>query len=290
MHSEKYLSSLAKKITKSRSKTAVIIGNLLVDESLRHDFFKAYAYFRWIDEVVDESTISDEERIHFIERQEILLKNLSEESLAPLCQEEELIIALINNSNKNTGLKSYIQNMFEIIKFDAYRKGRFITKDDLTWYSDCLGKAVVDGLQYFIGNGFPYFESGNRYLAAIAAHITHLLRDTIPDISNGYINIPREFMKTENINDLDINSIKPWVKKRVDLARKYFQEGKEYISKIKVRRCQIAAYLYCAQFEKILNTIENDNYCLRSNYAEEIGFFDFVRAIIMIMKSPQSYS
>ena len=79
--------------------------------------------------------------------------------------------------------------MFAIIEFDAHRKGRLIRSEELDWYVNTLGRSVTDGLLYFIGNGSPYPEASNRYLAGTAAHISHLLRDTNQDNRDGFFNI-----------------------------------------------------------------------------------------------------
>jgi len=125
---------------------------------------------------------------------------------------------------------------------------------------------VVDGLQYFIGNDHDYPRSEHQYSAAIAAHITHMLRDTIPDIANGFINIPHDVVPEQDIKTPGHPSVRSWVKGRVMLARGHFQNGREYIRSLQVKRCQLASSLYCTQFERILDVIERDGYVLRHAY------------------------
>ncbi|GAG34569.1 unnamed protein product, partial [marine sediment metagenome] len=155
-------------------------------------------------------------------------------------------------------------------EFDAHRKGRLISQQELTWYSDCLGKSVTDGLQYFIGNGYPYPVTEDRYLAAAAAHIAHLLRDMLADLADGFINIPREYLEEHNIGPEDVDSppFRAWVRGRVKQARQYFYEGKRYLDELAVLRCKIVGYWYCARFEGVLDTIERDDYTLRAVYNE----------------------
>ena len=59
-----------------------------------------------------------------------------------------------------------------------------------------------------------------------------------------------------------------WVKSRVDLARQDFTEGKQYLDELAVLRCRIVGHWYCARFEHLLDTIENDGYVLRTSYAK----------------------
>jgi phytoene/squalene synthetase len=262
----------------------------MVDRDLVDDFYQAYAYFRWADDIVDApasvdaaasvgasasndvSSRSDAERIAFIKRQRELIdrlyRNQRPDDLTP---EEEMVANLISHDRgENSRLQSFIRNMFAIIEFDAYRKGRLISQAELTWYSDCLAKSVTDGIQYFVGNGHSYPATEDRYQAAIAAHIAHLLRDTFLDTADGFINIPREYLETHGISPEDVDSppFRAWVRGRVELARGYFREGKRYLDEQDGLRCKIVGYSYCARFEGVLDTIERDSYILRPVYNE----------------------
>jgi phytoene/squalene synthetase len=160
--------------------------------------------------------------------------------------------------------------MFAIIEFDARRKGRLISGEELNWYVNTLGKSVTEGLLYFIGNGNPYPDSENRYQAGIAAHISHLLRDTGQDNQDGFYNIPGEYLEEQDIERSDVNNpaYKDWVRKRVDSARVLFEDGKQYLDEVDVLRCKIVGYWYCTRFEVVLDTIEKDGYLLREEYNE----------------------
>jgi phytoene/squalene synthetase len=282
--------ALARSITWAGSKQTYYTARLLVDRDLVDDFYRAYAYFRWADDIIDAPASvdasasggaaastdgmsqSDDEHISFIRRQKELIDRLyRQERPGNLAPEEEMVADLISHDRgENSGLQSFIRNMFAIIEFDAYRRGRLISQDELTWYSDCLAKSVTDGIQYFVGNGHPYPDSDDRYLATIAAHITHLLRDTSLDTADGFINIPREYLETRGISpaDLDSPAFRAWVRDRVDQARGYFREGKCYLDDLDVLRCKIVGFWYCARFEGVLDTIERDRYLLRAEYNE----------------------
>ena len=265
--------TLAQSITWAGSKQTYYIARLMVDKDLVEDFYRAYAYFRWADDIIDISSQSDDERISFIRRQRELIDRLyKNERPNDLTPEEEIAAYLISrDTGENSGLKSFIHNMFAIIEFDAYRKGRLISQQELAWYNDCLGKAVTDGLQYFIGNGHPYPSTDDRYLASIAAHITHLLRDMLQDAADGFINIPREYLEAHGISPEDVDSppFRAWVQGQVEQARQYFREGKRYLDELDVLRCKIVGYWYCARFEGVLDTIESDGYILRGVYNKQ---------------------
>lgn len=261
--------SLATSLTWKGSKLTYLIGRLLVDRRLKGDFFRAYAYFRWLDDMIDETGIPQTRRMQIVARQSALIRSLFSDAapVSDLCPEEEMLVRLVGHPhNHGDRLRSFTENMFAIIEFDAHRKDRQITTPELDWYSERLSQSVVDGLQYFIGNDHDYPESEHKYSAAHAAHITHLLRDTVQDIANGFINIPQDVLIQPSLNALADDALRAWVKDRVGLARRLFQEGRSYIQTIQVRRCRLASHLYCTQFERILDTIERDRYVLRSAY------------------------
>ena len=202
--------ALAQSITRNSSKQAYYTARMMVDRDKVDDFFRAYAYFRWADDVIDIHTQSQQERISFIAHEE------------------------------------------------------------LACYTNRLGRSVTDGILHFVGNGCPYSPSKNRYQAATAAHISHLLRDTVRDTANGFINIPREYLATHGIrpDDFDSPPYRAWVRERVRHARKYFAEGKIYLGELEVLRAKIVGHWYCARFLAVLDTIERDEYLLRDTYNE----------------------
>jgi phytoene/squalene synthetase len=268
--------ALARSITRASSKQSYMTARLLVDKDLVDDCCRAYGYFRWVDDIVDASPAGDgysqfrDERISFVRRQRELIDRLYRgERPGDLTPEERIIADLIGHDRgEDSGLQSFMRNFLAIIEFDARRRGRLISQQELTWYSSCLGKAVTDAIQYFIGNGHPYPTGDGHYLAATAADITHMLRDMVDDTAEGYINIPREYLEEHGISPEDVDSppFRAWVQQRVELARQYIREGKRYIDTLDVLRCMIAAYWYCARFEGVLDTIENDGYVLRARY------------------------
>jgi len=272
---------LARSITRNSSKQSYFTACFLADKELVNDCLKAYAYFRWADDVVDQQSSSREDRIAFIKRQKEIIADLyRRKQVGGLTPEEQLVADLINSDNsENSGLKSFIHNFFAIIEFDAERRGRLISQEELTWYATRLGIAVTDAIQYFVCNTYAYPDSNNRYFAATAAHITHMLRDMRSDISEGYINIPVEYIHETELDLKDVNNpvFRAWVRNRVEQARDYFSRGKRYLDQLMVLRCKIAGYWYCARFETILEIIERDDYILRTDYNQRRRFSNWLK-------------
>jgi phytoene/squalene synthetase len=263
----KSTATLARSITWAGSKQTYFTALLMVDRPLVDDCYRAYAYFRWADDGIDVVAQSKDERVSFIKRQIMLMERLYEgEQVENLKPEEKLLADLIqSDGGKSSGLQSFIRNFMAILEFDAHRKERLITEDELTWYSKTLGKAVTDCIQHFIGNSHPYPDHEDRYLAATAAHITHMLRDLPEDIKEGYTNIAGDDLSTSNISLENLNDpeFRTWVKGRVEHARDYFSRGKRYLDSLKVLRCKLVGYWYCARFESVLDILEREGYLLR---------------------------
>ena len=276
---------LAKEITKSGSKQTYYIAKLLVDKEFISDFFRAYAYFRWIDDIIDDESISRKECETFTKRQRGIIEGLytgtTEKDLSLSIEETMLLHAVLNDSKKSNGLRSFIENMFAIIEFDAYRKYTTITSEKYNWYTKTLAQSVTDGLQYFIGNKITYPESNSRLSAALGSHIIHLLRDTFEDVATGFFNIPTDYCCKYNLdyNNLDLSACKDWVKSQVDIAKELFINGKKYIKTMNNKRCRIAALWYCARFEGVLNRIERDDYMLRKHYKERKSIKTYIKLI-----------
>ncbi|MGB8214303.1 MAG: squalene/phytoene synthase family protein [Anaerolineales bacterium] len=264
--------TLARSITWASSKQSYFTARLLADRDLADDCLRAYAYFRWADDMIDISLSGCEERTIFIARQKNLIDRLYRgERPDGLSPEEAMLADLIaHDCGPDSGLCSFIHNFLSVIEFDAHRHGRLATRQELSGYTTCLATAVMDGIQYFIGNGQPYPKTRDRNLAVTGAHITHMLRDTLEDFSTGLVNIPAEYIQAHDINLEDFNNeqLRLWVREQVELARVCFREGKTYIDSLDVLRCKLAGVWYCARFECILNAIERDDYRLRADYHE----------------------
>lgn len=249
-----------------------LIIRFLVDKNLVDDCYRAYAYFRWVDDVIDDSSTTNSERVAFIQRQRALVDGLyKNKSPECLLKQEELIVDLINNDRiENSGLRSFIENFLAIIEFDTQRRGHFVTQNELRLYSNRIGIAVTDAIQYFIKNGHPYPKHPNQYAAATAAHLTHILRDIHEDFAVGYINIPAEYMHKNNLNPehLDDYALQNWVHAQVKAAREGFRLGKHYIDQLEVLHCKIAAHLFCDRFEVVLNSLERSDYSLHASLNE----------------------
>ena len=266
---------LARSITWASSKQSYLTARLLADRDLADDCLRAYAYFRWADDMIDISLSSQVDRTDFMERQKALVDSLylgeRPDGLSP---EEAMLADLIaHDRTPASGLCSFIRNFMAVIEFDAHRPGRLASRAELEAYTTCLATAVMDGLQYFIGNDQPYPRTHNRNLAVTGAHLTHMLRDMCEDLPAGLVNIPAEYLEAHRLdrNEMNTEPMRAWVQEQVVLARMCFEEGKIYIDSLQNLRCKLAGVWYCARFECVLDLIERDGFRLRAQYPERHG-------------------
>jgi phytoene/squalene synthetase len=278
------ITNSASLITKAASKQTYYTIRFLVDRERVDDAYRAYGYFRWVDDILDAdpssgcvlSEVEASERRVFLERQKSLLETSYQHKVPrDINSQEKMLVELVQHDHeKNSGLQSYLRNMMRVLDFDSRRHGRLISRAELNEYTRWLATSVTEGLHYFIGHGQPSPQNRSRYLAVAGAHITHMLRDTREDIQAGYFNIPREYLATTRIGPQDVESepYRAWVRERADLARAYFKSGKEYLAQVGNIRRRIAGYAYIARFEMILDAIERLDYQLLPQYSQGSGW------------------
>jgi hypothetical protein len=266
------LSNIAPTITWNASKQTYYTIRFLVDRDRVLDAYRAYAYFRWVDDTLDGESLSIQERREFLARQKSILEgSYKDKATRDLHPEEHMLVDLIrNDTEKDSDLQSYLRNMMIVMDFDIERRGRSISKSELDNYTYWLAVAVTDAMHYFIGHSRQSTGNEYRYLAVTAAHIAHMLRDTFDDIEAGYYNVPREVLEENQIGLRDVQSeaYRDWVKSRVDLAHEYFRAGRVDLVQVHNIRYRIACLAYVARFEWLLDTIEREGYCLRPQYNE----------------------
>lgn len=264
--------SLAASITRAASKQTYYTVRFLVDRERVADAYRAYGYFRWLDDRLDQGGASRRDRMAFVGRQQFIADRCYRgEWPGHLTAEEHLLADLIRSDDEpDSGLQSYIRNLMAVMAFDAGRRGRLISHAELNQYTRWLATAVTDALHHFIGHDCPPPPDPDRYQAAAGAHVVHMLRDTLEDVEAGYVNIPREIVEAHRIDpgDVDSQPYRAWVESRVHLARSCFEAGRAYLARVPNPRCRLAGYAYIARFDGLLDTIERDGYRLRATYPE----------------------
>jgi len=262
---------MAAAITHAASQQTGMTIRYLVDRGMVENAYRAYGYFRWVDDWLDREDRPRQERLAFVTRQKDLVDacyhgNASAERLP----EEWMLVNLIaSDPDPASGLQVYIRDMMSVMTFDAERRGRQISQSELDQYTHWLASAVTEAMHYFIGHCGCAPKCDARYLAVSGAHITHMLRDTLEDAEAGYDNVPQE-AAAHPLSPLDVKApaYRDWVKGRVQKARQCFRAGREYLAQVESLRCRLAGYAYMRRFEWVLDSIKRDGYVLRRQYPE----------------------
>jgi hypothetical protein len=270
--------SLAETITKAASRQTYSTIRLLVDRGRVDDAFRAYAYFRWVDDVLDAEpadAAAVDRRKRFLHRQQALLETcLAGEPPGDADPRERLLVDLVRASpSVDPRLTSYLRHMMLVMDFDVRRRGHLVWQADLDRYTRWLAIAVSDAMSYFIGNGARAPHDDTRYLAVCGAHVLHMLRDTFPDVRAGYFNVPREVLEAGSIGPGDVGSAayRAWVASRVASAQTYLDGGAAYFRRVHSVRHRLAGLAYIARFEWLIETIERDDFTIRSRYVAPRG-------------------
>src|SRR5512143_868126 len=97
--------SPASLITQAASKQTFYTIRFLVDRERVDDAYRAYGYFRWVDDVLDADTRSESERRAFLVRQKSLLKSCYRgETPRDVDIQEMMLVELIQRDHeKNSG-------------------------------------------------------------------------------------------------------------------------------------------------------------------------------------------
>jgi hypothetical protein len=132
--------ALARSITWSSSRQSYLTARFLVDRDLVNDCMRAYAYFRWADDMIDISAQNSADRIAFTNKQRQLVKDLYQGNRpVNMCKEEEMLADLVAHDRRpDSGLRSFIYNFMAVIEFDAQRSGRMVTRWELSIYTGWL--------------------------------------------------------------------------------------------------------------------------------------------------------
>jgi hypothetical protein len=178
---------LAPSITKAASEQTYYTIRYLVDSDRVADAYRAYAYFRWVDDSLDAASgpalsgatngSADEAsaRTAFIERQHSLLEKCYRGVPARDADiHESLLVDLISKDHeKNSGLQCYLRNMMGVMDFDVKRRGQSVSHVELNEYTRLLASAVTEAMHYFIGHCCysPHNEARRTYYAHAARYV-----------------------------------------------------------------------------------------------------------------------
>src|SRR5262245_38007675 len=132
--------TLAATITRTASKQTYYTIRFLVDAGLVEDAYRAYAYFRWVDDWLDQEPHPRTERLAFVRRQQAIMDSCARaDPPADLSPEERLLSDLLQRDPaEHSGLQAYVRNMIAVMAFDADRRGQLSSQRELDDYTHWL--------------------------------------------------------------------------------------------------------------------------------------------------------
>src|SRR5512147_2732993 len=93
--------TVASSITKAASKQTYYTIRFLVDRDRVDDAYRAYAYFRWVDDILDAASGSGPERKSFLERQKTLLEKCYHgDALWDVNVQELMLVELVQHDHE----------------------------------------------------------------------------------------------------------------------------------------------------------------------------------------------
>ena len=270
--------TLASAITRSASLQTYCTIRFLVDRPRVEDAFRAYGYFRWVDDALDAVTpgkpawgeADRRDAARFLERQQHLLdRALAGKDVISASRHEAMLIDLVRH-DRDAHLEVYLRQMMRVMDFDVRRRGTTVAEVELDGYTHALAVAVTEAMHHFIGSGSRAPDDETRYQAVTGAHILHMLRDTHADLRAGYINVPREVLAAAGIGpeDLHNDAYRAWVEARVELARQCLRSGRRYFARVESTRHRLAGLAYIARFEWVADRLVRDNFRIRTAYPQ----------------------
>jgi len=264
--------------TRRASMQSYLTIRALADPAYRADAFALYAYFRWLDDEVDERLGSVADRAALVVRERRLLADAVDPAASSprsaATPQERLLVDLVRGRDDGvrtdaSGARQSIASMLDVMAFDAARRGRPVTQAELDAYTHSLAVAVTEALHHCIGHGCGAPHDDSRYVAVTGAHVAHMLRDLRQDVAVGYVNVPAEVLATGLSPDVpDDPDLRAWVEARVGYARSCFATARAYLARLESARCRLAGHAYLARFEWVLDAIERDGYRLREAYPQ----------------------
>jgi phytoene/squalene synthetase len=256
------LTNTARRVTKETTSFGYWVGRAFFRPELNLILFTAYAYFRWLDDIIDQENISREAASRLVARQRSLTRAwYAGSDPFPSNQFEALLQGAIEYDRMSEyRLHHMIHCFLSALAWDAERRHTIVTQQDLDRYSLHLGRAYAEGLLFGLGlNPVCSDYRGPRDLCGTAAHLTHLLRDLFIDLELGYVNISSRDMERFciDIADPELRGTKQWVMFTIERAHTLFLQGRRHRDGLPTMRARLVFDIACLRYLWTLKRIKN---------------------------------
>lgn len=212
---------LAENLARKRSPKAWLILSLLIPRGRLKYLFLCYAYLRWVDNLIDDKTISIDEKKKFINEQFELVANFShEKDVNPKTNHEAFLYYFLSYAikHKKPQVINELKNMLEALRMDVCRleQNGIFDEGNLARYITFLNKSLFGLVHSFMcpkkNYDAKYENLGEIFWSA------GTLRDFRKDLECGYINMSKEDLINYEIDIKRYNkdeNLKKWLKERI---------------------------------------------------------------------------
>jgi phytoene synthase len=256
------MQDLAQEIAK-KSKSSFYYAFSLLPVEKRDAMNTVYAFCRQTDDLVDNTSDSEEVKFEMLRKWRIELENsFKGRSEYQLLNRLAKIISQFNIP---------VDPFFELIKgmeMDL-QKNRYFSYDDLVLY--CYRVASTVGLMCI--EIFGYKKNSTKDFAinlGLALQLTNILRDVKTDAQNGRIYLPQQdlekfnYSENELLNNVYNNNFVDLMKYEADRAREYFNKANRSLD-FEDKPAMFAARAMQHIYYKLLQKIEAKNYNIYNN-------------------------
>jgi squalene synthase HpnC len=234
------------------------VVSLLIPKTLRKHLSVIYWFARTADDLADEGSHSDEERLKELSDFEKSLENLLKG-----CCTSELESALAKTIKTKNLSPEHFYNLLKAFKQDVIKK-RYSDFNDVLDYcknsANPVGRLILELLNLKNEKAFYYSDK-----ICTALQITNFIQDTSLDFEKGRIYYPRDEMQkfgvTEKMFELKENNLNfnYLVEFNIDRTQQMFNEGKNLLVYLKGRiKFEIMATINGG--ELILNKIKEQKF------------------------------
>jgi phytoene/squalene synthetase len=243
--------------------------SFLIQRSDRPFFWAWYSYLRWVDDIVDSNTTSQEERCAFIESQTRLIVDVYRQSGRALVGQEDLLRGLAAyDIPRGERLKASLLDMLTAMRFDLRRAGKIAKHEELHQHFRLEVSSYLSAIASFCGlRSAAKCPPGSG--AAYGAKIAHILRDFLSDCREGQINVSQEELDAYHLDPatlgrgvLDFTGQR-WVAANVRRAERLIRSGLDEARQTNNRRYACIVAVLAAKYQAYLSGFRSNAFVLR---------------------------
>jgi phytoene/squalene synthetase len=246
----------------SRSSVFTFLMTWLMPRSTRPLFWLWYAYLRVVDDTVDDSSGTKEDRIAYLDRQIRLIEDCYMGVAVPKSRESEFLSRLIRFDRAHGArFRPSLDGMLASIRSEGARDGspttysRLMSQYRLESESYLHAIAAVSGLD--VASAPP---PGHE--AALGAKLAHVLRDFLDDVDNERLNISLEEIASYRLLLPDFGAressaaTREWVANRARLGVLLLRRGLADSAAAKSKRYSLTIAILATKYQVYLHRVK----------------------------------